>query len=96
MPEDYRDVAGIAAEEISNQAPRLTGALASSPEPGGSANQGHVLLPLVYSGVQNYGWPARGIKARRFVEKARDNAQRKITQRLTDGLQRVLDRVRGA
>ena len=54
------------------------------------------MLPLVYSGVQNYGWPARGIKARRFVEKARDNAQRKITQRLTDGLQRVLDRVRGA
>lgn len=96
MPDVYPEVAQIAAREISRQAPRDTGALASSPEPSGGAGEGQVLLPLVYSGVQNYGWPAHNIEGQRFVERARDIAQRRITQRLTDGLQRVLDRVRGA
>lgn len=54
------------------------------------------MLPLVYTGVQNYGWPAHNIEGKRFVERARDVVQERIVRRLDDGLQKVLDRVRGA
>jgi hypothetical protein len=54
------------------------------------------MLPLVYTGVQNYGWPAHGIEGKRFVERARDIVQVRIVRRLDDGIQKVLDRVRGA
>lgn len=54
------------------------------------------MLPLVYSGVQNYGWLRHGIAALRFLERARDLVQVRIVRRLDDGAQKVLNRVRGA
>lgn len=96
MPDVYPEVAQLAATEIGRQAPRRTGALAQSPQPSGGPGEGTVMLPLVYTGVQNYGWPAHNIKGKRFVERARDLVQERITRRLDDGLQKVLDRVRGA
>lgn len=96
MPDVYQDLARITAAEISRQAPRRTGALARSPESSGGPNHGHVMLPLRYTGVQNYGWPAHGIEGKRFVERARTVVQRQVTQRLATGIQKVLDRVRGA
>lgn len=96
MPDVYPEVAQLAATEISRQAPRLTGALAGSVEPSGGAGAGEVMLPKVYAGVQNYGWPAHHIKALRFVERARELVQVRIAARLDDGLQKVLNRVRGA
>jgi hypothetical protein len=54
------------------------------------------MLPLRYSGVQNYGWLRHGIAALRFVEKARSIVQAEVARRLDTGVQKVLDRVRGA
>lgn len=96
MPEVYPDIAQLAAQEISRQSPRLTGALASSPEPSGGPGRAEVMLPKVYSGVQNYGWVQHGIRALRYVEKARAIVQAEVTRRLDTGIQKVLDRVRGA
>lgn len=54
------------------------------------------MLPKVYAGVQNYGWLKHGIRALRYVEKARTIVQAEIARRLDTGVQKVLDRVRGA
>lgn len=96
MPDVYPEVAQLVAAEISRQAPRATGALAGSPEPSGGAGLGRVRMPLRYTGVQNYGWLAHGIKALRFVERARDIVEQRVARRLDDGVQKVLNRVRGA
>jgi hypothetical protein len=54
------------------------------------------MLPKRYTGVQNYGWVKHNIKALRFVERARTVVQAEVTRRLDTGIQKVLDRVRGA
>jgi hypothetical protein len=96
MPDVYPEVAQLAAREISRQSPRLTGALSRSPQPSGGPGEGTVMLPKEYTGTINYGYPARGIEGRRFVERARDIVRVQITRRLDDGLQKVLNRVKGA
>lgn len=39
---------------------------------------------LVYAGVQNYGWPARNIRGRHFLEKAEELADRQGPDEVED------------
>lgn len=96
MPDVYPDLAALAQQEIARQSPRRTGALIDSYESSGGAGRGQVMLPKRYAGVQNYGWVQHGIAALRFVEKARAIVQAEIARRLDTGVQKVLNRVRGA
>lgn len=42
-----------------------------------------------YAGVQNYGWPARGIEGRHFVEGAQDVIDRTAGDAVSDELERA-------
>jgi hypothetical protein len=94
--ETMLEAAELLGRTISTTAPRRTGRLASSPEPDSDQSGGDVLLPLEYSSYVNYGVPSRHMLASRFVERARDIAQAAIGRRISAGLQRALDRVKGA
>ena len=88
--------AELLARTISRIAPRRSGRLQGSPEPDSTPDTGTVMLPLEYTSYVNYGVPSHNMLPTRFVERARDIVTPAVTRRLQDGLQKVLDRVRGA
>jgi hypothetical protein len=53
-------------------APKLTGALAASVRLERRPRVASIASGLVYSGVQNYGWAARNIRATYFLNRAAD------------------------
>ncbi|MFD4355831.1 hypothetical protein ACFWPX_24995 [Nocardia sp. NPDC058518] len=51
--------------------------------------------PIVYAAVQNYGWPARNIRARAFMYDGMRRVEATWLRQFTDNTDRALGRVRG-
>jgi hypothetical protein len=73
---DLSDPLGSVGERVVAEAqgfaPKLTGALASSVHLERRRTSISVASSLIYSGVQNYGWPARNISPSYFLNRAAD------------------------
>lgn len=80
-------------------APRRTGRLAHGIE--GRVQRGQVGLGVggpasVYGGVQEYGWPAHGIRPRRFLRSAAESTRPVWEPAYARELQDILETVKGA
>jgi hypothetical protein len=78
-----------AASEARARAPRLSGELIASIRVDVAAGSASVVSDLVYSGVQNYGWPEHNIAASLFLEVDAD----KTAELVDDELQRLADQL---
>ena len=66
----HLQAAGIAAQAGRGEAPRRSGALAGSVRPGATRTAGMIRAggrKVPYAGVQEYGWPARGIREQAYL-----------------------------
>lgn len=98
--EDLKEVmAEIAAEGArlaSSFAPTRTGRLAASVR-GNKAKAKAIVIAgrarVPYAGAINYGWPARGIGAALFMQKADKQLADRAVQMLDQGIDRVITKV---
>lgn len=84
-----KELSTTLAQKASAMAPRLTGALAASVvgNPSGERAQivaGSAAVP--YAGVQEYGWPARNIKAQPYLVPAVKNNIGLIVEKYNDSI----------
>ena len=93
----FSEIAREGAEKASSYAPRKSGRLAGDVR-GNRAKSKAVITAgrasVPYAGVQNYGWPKRGIAAKGFMQKADQDMQPVAIQRLEDEINRRI-RARG-
>jgi hypothetical protein len=88
----FGEIAAEAAGLAAGFAPRRTGKLAGSIRGSKAKNKAVVSAGgarVPYAGVQNYGWPARGIAASHYMQRA-DTA---IRPRVVPTLERAIDRL---
>ena len=88
----FHDIAETASRVAVSFTPRRSGALAASVRPAAARNRATVTAGsarVPYAGVQNYGWPARGIPAVDFLARTDDV----MRHRAPDQLQRAVDRL---
>lgn len=74
----FGKIAAEGAQLAARFAPRRSGALAGSIRGNKAKNKAVVIAGrarVPYAGVQNYGWPSRGIRGQGFMQKA-DEAMR--------------------
>lgn len=95
-----KQAATIAMRRAQQLAPRgATGRLANSIRAGATRKTGIVRAgrkTIPYAGVINYGWPARHIKPRFFVNNAAAQTEPQWTQLYKEFVQHTLDQVQGA
>lgn len=70
-----RAAATIVANTARTTAPARTGRLRASIRPNNAAARARVTSRLVYAPVVHWGWPARGIPANRFLERAAEMSE---------------------
>jgi hypothetical protein len=94
--EGFHDAGEVVAVAGSDEAPRLTGALAASltvtKEQAGSAT---ITSPLVYAVPIHWGRPAHNIAANPFLIRAADVTESRWVDVLEKSAQRALNSVRG-
>lgn len=86
-----RDIARLIAEH----APRKSGRLAGSAQGtviGRTATATIGRGTIRYAGVQNYGWPARNIIGRHFIERAEDTAEPLAARKLEESISHEITR----
>ena len=92
----FTDAGEVIAAAASDEAPRLTGALAGSlqviKEEKGSAT---VTSPLVYAVPIHWGRPAHNIAANPFITRAAEQTESRWVDALEHSAQSTLDKVRG-
>lgn len=91
----FRPVAVRAARFASSFAPRRSGALAGSVRPGTSRNKAFITaggLSVPYAAVQNYGWPARGIRPSSFMQRADKAVQPFAVSQVERAVESAVDR----
>lgn len=88
----FTAIGDMVREDAARLAPRQTGRLAASLKPTRTKNKAAVRAGsarVPYAGAINYGWPARGIPASRFLQRAIDAD----TQRAIDMMEAGLDEI---
>lgn len=78
------------------EAPRLTGALASSIHPDVDGNTAAVVSALPYAGRTHYGWAAVGQRAQPFLTDPLARYESTIVEYFGDEAERILSHVEGA
>lgn len=99
MKEVFTAIGTMVMADAARLAPRKTGRLAASIKPTKTKNKaairaGSARVP--YAGAINYGWPARGIKPRKFMQIAIDSNEAKAIEMMDDGLGRIIQKHMGA
>lgn len=89
--EPSKKAAQIAARAARAAAPRKSGRLRRSIRASGRT----VATNVIYAGVQNYGWPARNIRARAFMYDEMRKVEPTWFRQFTENTDRALGRVRG-
>lgn len=85
------EVAKLAA----GRARRKTGALAASFGPAVTAGGVQITSPLVYAGVQEFGWAAHGITPSRALTSALDDSAPAVERIYTAAAESAVGKVRG-
>ncbi len=95
MREVFTKIAARGAKLASGFAPRDTGRLADSGRGSKSKNKAVIAAGgarVRYAAVQNYGWPARGIPAARFMQRADERLEPFALKELDKGLREAIRR----
>lgn len=94
-----RDAAEIALPAVRNLAPRgKTGRLAGSLRVGATKRAGIIRAgrkAVPYAGPINYGWPARHIRSRLFVNNGVASSESQWQQVYKDFIEKTMDQVKG-
>lgn len=88
-----KELSTTLSQKASAMAPRLTGALASSVKGNPSADKAQILAgsaAVPYAGVQEYGWPARNIKAQPYLNPAVNDNMGYIIEKYNDSIQKAI------
>ena len=100
---DLKDVHGRVAEKVAvaarPRAPWMTGRLSGSIRTGATKTSAIVRAggsSIPYAGVQEFGWPRRGISPQPFVVPAAHDTEAAWTAEYVDGIQAIVDKVEGA
>ena len=94
LKEVNREAAEIALPAVRNLAPRgKTGRLAGATKRAGVIRAGRKAVP--YAGPINYGWPARHIKPRLFVNNGVASTESQWRQVYKDFIDKTLKQVKG-
>lgn len=86
-------IAQAIARDIAANAPRRSGRLAGSARGEVTGRRAVASIgrgAIAYAGVQNYGWPARGISGRHFLERAEEAARPLAVRQLEDSINREI------
>ncbi len=89
-------VADLVAQAASSRAPRRSGALAASVRGNRAAGRATVTVGgarIPYAGPIHYGWPARGIEPRPFVDDAASATEAAWTALYEQAVDRIVDAV---
>jgi hypothetical protein len=91
------EAAKIVADEAQKEAPKVSGRLAASIRPNRAVGYGAVragsAARVPYAGPINYGWPARGIKANDFMQRAVKNKLGEARKHYTKQIRRLAKRL---
>jgi len=91
----HAEAARILAAGAAARAPKRTGALAASIRVQ-TGRPVQVSTALVYAGVQEFGWPARRIRARRFIRDAVPGTRDQWLPVYERAVAAALDKVQGS
>lgn len=89
----------LAAASIRPLVPVLTGRLVGSLRPNRAARKSTVAVgraSLPYGPPVHWGWPAHGIEPHEFGPEGLKRAEPAITRLYLEGIEQILDRVKGA
>ena len=96
LKEVNREAAQIALPAVRNLAPRgKTGRLAGSLRVGATKRAGVIRKAVPYAGPTNYGWPARRIKPRLFVNNGVASTESQWQKVYKDFIDKTLNQVKG-
>lgn len=93
LKDGFAEIAAKGAALASSKAPRKSGALAGTVRGNRAKNKAVVTAgraKVKYAGPINYGWPARGIRANRFMQKADEELRPKAVEILESSLQKAI------
>lgn len=91
----HQRAANVVAEAAQTRAPRRSGRLASRIRATGNREGATVSVGVVYAGVQEYGWPARHIRAQPYLIPAGQDTTATWRGEYQTEVQDILDTVRG-
>ena len=91
-----REAAELLAVSARGRAPVDTGALSQSITAEATHEGAQVSSDLVYAGVQEWGWRARGIPAQPFMVPALDEHTERIADLYERAADAAIDKVKGA
>lgn len=94
MKDVMADIATDGANLVRQRAPHHTGALSKSVR--GNRAKGRAVVKaggarVPYAAAINYGWPAHGIRPARYMQLADPEFQTRAIDKLTDGLNRLIE-----
>lgn len=93
MKDVFTAIGTMVMVDAARLAPSKTGRLAASIKPTKTKNKAAVRAGsarVPYAGVINYGWPARNIRARKFLQIAIDSNETKAIEMMDEGLGRII------
>jgi hypothetical protein len=92
---DLSSVFNRIAADVANKArslvPRRSGALASSITPSVGRTRASISSGLIYSGVQEYGWPRHHIAANLFLHRAADDQGDRSAEAIAEEIQKQIN-----
>lgn len=95
LKDGFAEIASEGAKIASSLAPRRKGTLAATVRGNRAKNKAVVTAgraKVRYAGAINYGWPKRGIKASKFMQRADEQLQPKTIEMLEIALQKAIEK----
>jgi hypothetical protein len=89
----FRIIGGVIVADARVRAPRRSGALASSIHASTRRTSVTVSSQLVYSGVQEFGWRRRNIRAQPYLRPAADSKATLAAVEITRQINRIINLV---
>lgn len=95
LKDGFAEIAAKGADIAARLAPRQSGALAGTVRGNRAKNKAVVTAGrarVKYAAPINYGWPARSIKANRFMQRADEELQPQAVEMLETALSKAIQR----
>jgi hypothetical protein len=94
LKDAFGKIARLGASVATGFAPRRTGRLAGNIRPNKARNSARIVAGgarVPYAGVINYGWPARGIAASGFMQRADESIGDEAPDLLIRNINRIIE-----